>query len=67
MTYVPLASVPMTLTGRALASDVAGEVSLLLDDGSTKDDLNLPDFVKHGEPTDEDKKTSAELDTFRFV
>merc|ERR1719246_125345 len=27
-----------------------GEVSLLLDSGATKDDLNLPTFVKVGEP-----------------
>merc|ERR1712187_869506 len=29
-----------------------GEVSLLLEDGGTKDDLNLPDFQKIGEPTE---------------
>merc|ERR1712207_94269 len=28
----------------------SGEVSLLQEDGSTKDDLNLPTFVKVGEP-----------------
>merc|ERR1719352_548834 len=39
----------------------SGEVSLLLDDGSTKDDLNLPDRVAVGEPTDEDKKISKEI------
>jgi len=39
----------------------SGEVSLLLEDGSTKDDLNLPEFVKIGEPTDDDKKVSAEI------
>merc|ERR1719426_231904 len=33
-----------------------GEVSLLLDSGDTKDDLNLPTFTKVGEPTDDDKK-----------
>merc|ERR1739848_810598 len=38
-----------------------GEVSLLLEDGGTKDDLNLPTFVKVGEPTEEDKKVSADL------
>merc|ERR1712187_669870 len=27
-----------------------GEVSLLLEDGGTKDDLNLPTFVKIGDP-----------------
>merc|ERR1739848_685321 len=39
----------------------SGEVSLLLEDGGTKDDLNLPTFVKVGEPTEEDKKVSADL------
>merc|ERR1712190_273281 len=34
----------------------SGEVSLLLDSGETKDDLNLPTFVTIGEPTEEDKK-----------
>merc|ERR1711988_1974222 len=38
-----------------------GEVSLLLEDGSTKDDLNLPTFTKIGEPTDDDKKVADEL------
>merc|ERR1719440_598700 len=38
-----------------------GEVSLLCEDGSTKDDLNLPTFVAIGEPTDEDKKVAGEL------
>merc|ERR1711953_1533037 len=33
----------------------SGSVSLLLEDGGTKDDLNLPTFVTTGEPTDEDK------------
>merc|ERR1712039_767960 len=31
-----------------------GQVSLLLESGDTKDDLNLPTFVNTGEPTDED-------------
>merc|ERR1712072_853668 len=39
----------------------SGEVSLLLESGSTKDDLNLPEFTKIGEPTDDDKKVSAEI------
>merc|ERR1719409_2499727 len=39
----------------------SGEVSLLLDSGETKDDLNLPDRQKIGEPTDEDKKLSKDL------
>merc|ERR1711879_295929 len=38
-----------------------GEVSLLTESGETKDDLNLPDFTKIGEPTDEDKKLSKSL------
>merc|ERR1719230_2151016 len=38
-----------------------GEVSLLLENGDTKDDLNLPDRVKQGEPTDDDKKLSEEI------
>merc|ERR1712129_470457 len=43
------------------ADEVTGEVSLLLESGETKDDLNLPNFVKIGEPTDEDKKLSKEI------
>jgi len=39
----------------------SGEVSLLLEDGTTKDDLNLPTFVSIGEPTDEDKKVTEEI------
>merc|ERR1712037_988196 len=40
----------------------SGEVSLLIpDSGETKDDLNLPTFVKQGEPTDEDKKVADEI------
>jgi len=38
-----------------------GEVSLLLESGETKDDLNLPTFVKVGEPTDDDKKVVDEI------
>lgn len=38
-----------------------GEVSLLQENGDTKDDLNLPCFVKIGEPTEEDKKIQAEI------
>merc|ERR1711957_374160 len=38
-----------------------GEVSLLTEDGNTKDDLNLPTFVKIGEPTDDDKKLVKDL------
>merc|ERR1711870_73300 len=41
--------------------DDTGEVSLLQEDGSTKDDLNLPTFVKVGEPTDDDKKVVDEI------
>merc|ERR1719272_738326 len=39
----------------------SGECSLLLESGDTKDDLNLPKFVKVGEPTDDDKKLSDEI------
>nr|ABV22337.1 translation initiation factor 5A [Noctiluca scintillans] len=38
-----------------------GEVQLLTESGETKDDISLPTFVKIGEPTDEDKKTTAEI------
>merc|ERR1711988_1997058 len=43
------------------ADEDTGEVSLLQEDGSTKDDLNLPTVVKIGEPTDEDKKVKDEM------
>merc|ERR1719436_1052718 len=39
----------------------SGEVSLLQEDGSTKDDLNLPTFVQVGEPTEDDKKVAKEM------
>ena len=39
----------------------SGNVSLLTETGDTKDDLNLPIFVKVGEPTDEDKKVTEEI------
>merc|ERR1740138_950444 len=39
----------------------SGEVSLLLESGETKDDLNLPEWQKVGEPTDDDKKISKEI------
>ena len=39
----------------------SGEISLLQEDGSTKDDLNLPIFVSIGEPTDDDKKVTEEI------
>jgi len=39
----------------------SGEVSLLLDSGETKDDLNLPDRPKVGEPTDDDKKLAKDI------
>eukprot|EP00444_Apocalathium_aciculiferum_P053898 CAMPEP_0183599960 /NCGR_PEP_ID=MMETSP0371-20130417/179695_1 /TAXON_ID=268820 /ORGANISM="Peridinium aciculiferum, Strain PAER-2" /LENGTH=199 /DNA_ID=CAMNT_0025812031 /DNA_START=60 /DNA_END=660 /DNA_ORIENTATION=+ len=45
-----------------LAADPeTGEVSLLLESGMTKDDLNLPTFVKVGEPTEDDKKVVEEI------
>merc|ERR1712063_220159 len=43
------------------ADNDSGEVSLLLESGETKDDLNLPTFVTVGEPTDEDKKVVEEI------
>merc|ERR1712224_396495 len=43
------------------ADEKTGEVSLLLESGETKDDLNLPTFTKVGEPTDEDKKVAEEI------
>merc|ERR1712137_490629 len=39
----------------------SGEVSLLLEDGGTKDDLNLPTVVTQGEPTEDDKKVQDEI------
>merc|ERR1712187_447249 len=47
------------------ADAATGEVSLLLEDGNTKDDLNLPCFVTTGEPTEDDTKVQKEiLDAF---
>merc|ERR1711920_672682 len=43
------------------ADDNTGEVSLLQENGDTKDDLNLPNRVKIGESTEEDEKTSKEI------
>mmetsp|Transcript_14985 Transcript_14985/g.47222 ORF Transcript_14985/g.47222 Transcript_14985/m.47222 type:complete len:169 (+) Transcript_14985:62-568(+) len=43
------------------ANKDTGEVSLLLEDGSTKDDLNLPTFVNVGDPTEEDTKVAKEI------
>merc|ERR1712056_132509 len=43
------------------ADEDTGEVSLLLDSGDTKDDLNLPTVVNIGEPTDDDKKVSQQI------
>merc|ERR1712187_696683 len=40
----------------------SGEVSLLLDDGGTKDDLNLPTHVtRGGEPSEEDRKVTEDI------
>jgi len=39
----------------------SGEVSLLQEDGTTKDDLNLPCFIQQGEPTEDDKKVQEEI------
>merc|ERR1711912_184078 len=43
------------------ADEADGGVSLLLENGETKDDLNLPTFVKIGEPTDDDKKITDDI------
>merc|ERR1712232_77047 len=43
------------------ADEQSGEVSLLQESGDTKDDLNLPTFVKLGEPTDDDKKVVEDI------
>merc|ERR1712004_519357 len=43
------------------ADSESGEVSLLLESGETKDDLNLPTFVKVGEPTEDDTKVVEEI------
>merc|ERR1711862_938698 len=39
----------------------SGEVSLLKESGDTKDDLNLPNRVEVGEPTEDDKKVTKEI------
>mmetsp|Transcript_69005 Transcript_69005/g.159912 ORF Transcript_69005/g.159912 Transcript_69005/m.159912 type:complete len:171 (+) Transcript_69005:67-579(+) len=39
----------------------SGQVSLLLEDGGTKEDLNLPTFVTTGEPTEDDTKVQEEI------
>merc|ERR1719464_2053688 len=39
----------------------SGEVSLLMETGNTKDDLNLPTFVTVGEPTEDDTKNTNEI------
>merc|ERR1712118_301993 len=44
-----------------MADEDTGNVSLLLESGETKDDLNLPDRVAIGEPTDDDKKVAQDI------
>jgi len=39
----------------------SGEVDLLLESGESKSDVNLPTFVKEGEPTDGDKKVVQDI------
>jgi len=39
----------------------SGEVTLLLEDGNTKGDLNLPTFTNIGEPTEDDTKLVKDL------
>merc|ERR1711862_258374 len=43
------------------ADESTGEVSLLNEDGTTKDDLNLPCFIAQGEPMEEDVKCQADI------
>merc|ERR1719203_1321896 len=43
------------------ADGASGEVSLLLEDGGTKDDLNLPCFNTTSEPTEDDTKCQKEI------
>merc|ERR1712084_113140 len=43
------------------ADENTGEVSLLNEDGTTKDDLNLPTFVQVGEPTEDDTKVTKDI------
>merc|ERR1712061_163158 len=43
------------------ADGATGEISLLLEDGGTKDDLNLPCFVTTGEPMEEDTKVQEDI------
>ncbi|CAE8613654.1 unnamed protein product [Polarella glacialis] len=43
------------------ADEETGEVSLLLENGECKDDLNLPTFVSIGEATDDDKALVKEI------
>merc|ERR1712024_315204 len=40
----------------------AGFVSVLLEDGSTREDIPMPTNVSVGEPTDTDKKLAKELE-----
>merc|ERR1740138_1063514 len=39
----------------------SGEVSLLMESGETKDDLNLPTFISTGTPTEDDVKLTADI------
>merc|ERR1739845_97124 len=43
------------------ADEKSLEVSLLMGNGATKDDLFLPTKVKTGEPTDDDKRVQKDL------
>jgi len=38
-----------------------GTISLMEDDGTMKEDLNLPTVVSIGEPTESDKKVSQDI------
>ncbi|CAE8597293.1 unnamed protein product [Polarella glacialis] len=43
------------------ADGATGEVSLLMENGEMKDDLNLPTFVSIGEPTEDDKQLVKDI------
>merc|ERR1711879_616211 len=43
------------------ADENNGGVSLLTEEGTTKEDLNLPTFVSVGEPTEDDMKVTKDI------
>merc|ERR1719449_194360 len=56
-------SVPFVKRDEYTLMDIGGDgnVSLLDADGNAKEDLNLPTVVKQGEPTDDDKKVTEQM------